>query len=167
MKVTKKSRLLSFSPTILVTCLIVIIIVVGFVIIESGKNRSTQLGKDAAFEKDEYCRRTYADSLVKNYEKKLIGYKGNESETIKLVDIFFSPLKNQCFAVYDYTYINPTIYEGPNGEKDTLSMFERRVTSAISADNVIDIFQLTIGGGFENSGERERYEGLIKELKTN
>ena len=155
-----------YNSVVFLVLLGALLVLIGVYVGKSGfkKNESTQ--EEIVFEKDEYCRRTYAESYVKNYEKKLIGYRGNESETIKLVEMFFSPRENQCVAVYDYNYINPTIYEGPNGEKNSLSMFERRVTFAISPDNVIDTFELTIGGSLKDFTVRSKYEELMRELKS-
>lgn len=124
-----------------------------------------KLSKKNIFEKDEYCRKTYSDSFIKNYEKKLIGSKKEERETIKLVDIFYSPIKNECIGIYDYYYFDFRNME-IDDKKINLSMFERRIAKAISADIEVNSFKITMSGRFDNFEEEAKYNNFIKELKS-
>jgi len=131
----------------------------------NSKNEvATSMTKSEIFEKDEYCRKTYSDSFMKNYEKKLIGIKKDESETIKLVDMFYSPTQNECIGVYDYLYFN---FENikVEGKSVDINMFQRRIAKALSADIILNSFELTSGGNFDNFQDQAEYNKVISELK--
>lgn len=137
------------------------------IVFKEIKDRKLQTIKEETFQKDEYCRRTYSKSFVEDYEKKLVGRNENDEEYIELVDIFYSPKNNGCFAVYDYYYINlkkPLLDK--DGNKIDINRFEKRIAKAINAGEIVDAFELGfLGGGFK-AGEKEKYDNTIIDLKS-
>lgn len=142
---------------------IIVVILIGLIILGNNTikyltvNKKQDLIKNERFEKDEYCRRTYSDSFVKNYEKKLIGERKDEKEYIKLLEMFYSPSRNECMAVYNYYYFY--------FKNVDFNIFEKRIATSINADNIINTFQLTPGGHFDKYEEQSAYNEVLKDLK--
>lgn len=142
------------------------LLLLGFLLVYKNANqKESNLTKQQIFEKDEYCRKTYNDSFIKNYEKKLIGSQKDERETIKLVDMFYSSTKNECIGVYDYYYFNFRNVE-IDGKKADFNIFERRIAKAISADIIINSFELSATGRLDSFEEETKYNDAINELKS-
>lgn len=145
--------------------IIVILTIIGCISL-NGVTKKSGLTTEEIFEKDEYCRNTYSESFVKNYEKVLLGRDGEEREYITLFDIFYSPKENECYVVYDYYYFNfRDVVFSEDGERIDLNNFQRRISRALSAENVIDQFELTLTGNIKEYEERVRFDEAIEDLK--
>ena len=163
-----KKKFVISLPTAIIICALLL---VSFLSIKEFAINNSRLDTEKIFEKDEYCRRTYADSFVKNYEKSLIGKNEDESEYISLVDIFYSPTESSCYAVYDYYYVylkDPII--GPNGEEIgiiEMSNFEKRISSALNAEIIDSRYENSfLRGDIKDHEERQRYNERLEELKS-
>ncbi len=139
---------------------------------ESGSNNlkindKSNLTKEERFEKDEYCRSTYSSSFVRDYEKKLIGKTEDGWEYIELEDIFFSPTRNECMAIYNYNYFDERSAEAKSvfGKIIDLSTFEKRISTALTAENILDSYKLTLGGGFQEDDGRQSFNERLDVYK--
>lgn len=74
------------------------------------------------------------------------------------MDIFYSPQRSRCLAVYDYIYTSQKPLNN--------NIFERRISNAVSAANVIESFEQLAPEVFKDAEERISYEKTIEELKT-